>query len=82
MAIKYPLLSEKSVNLIEKENKIIFVVDKNATKQEIKKEIEELYNLKVGEVKTLINTRGEKRAFIKFLKANAASNLATKLNII
>ena len=82
MAIKYPLLSEKSVNLIEKENKLIFVVEKNATKQEIKKDIKELYNLEVAEVRTLNNMKGEKQAFVKFKKENAASELATKLNII
>jgi large subunit ribosomal protein L23 len=82
MAIKYPLLSEKSVSLIEKENKIIFVVEKNATKAEIKKRVEELYNIKVADVKTSINMKGEKRAFVKLIGENAASNLATKLNII
>ena len=82
MGIRYPLLSEKSVNLIEKENKLIFVVDKNTTKKQIKEEIESLYDTKVAEVKTLINMKGEKRAFVKFQEANAASKLATKLNII
>ncbi|MCD4740377.1 50S ribosomal protein L23, partial [archaeon] len=69
-------------NLIEKENKFVFVVDKNANKQEIKKEIEELYNLEVTSVKTLISMKGEKREFVKLKKKNAASELATKLNLI
>jgi large subunit ribosomal protein L23 len=82
MVIKYPLLSEKSVSLIEKENKLIFVVEKNATKAEIKKSVEKLYDVKVADVQTSINMKGEKRAFVKFIGENAASNLATKLNII
>ena len=82
MGVRYPLLSEKSVNLIEKENKLIFVVDKSSTKAEIKKEIEELYNVKVADVQTSINMKGEKRAFVKLIGENAASDLATKLNII
>jgi len=82
MVIKYPLLSEKSVGLIEKENKLIFIVEKNATKTDIKKKIEELYGVKVADVQTSINMKGEKRAFVKLIGENAASNLATKLNII
>lgn len=82
MVVRYPLLTEKAVNLIERENKIVFVVDKNATKQEIKKEVEELYTVKVDKVRTVITPKGEKRAFVKLIGKNAASDLATKLNII
>ena len=82
MVVRYPLLTEKAVNLIEKENKIVFVVDKNATKQEIKEEVEELYGVKVDKVRTVITPKGEKRAFVKLIGKNAASDLATKLNII
>ena len=35
--IKYPLSSEKSIRLMESENKLIFVVRKKASKKEIKK---------------------------------------------
>ena len=35
--IKYPLSTEKSIRLMEAENKLIFVVNKSATKKEIKK---------------------------------------------
>ena len=33
--IKHPLSTEKSIRLMEAENKLIFVVDKKATKQDI-----------------------------------------------
>jgi len=82
MVVKYPLLSEKAVNLVEKENKLIFIVDKSATKEQIKKTVEELYNVEVEKVNTSINSKGQKRAFVKFKKDKAAIDLATKLNII
>lgn len=82
MTVKYPLLTEKSVNLIERENKFIFAVENNATKPEIKKAVEALYDVKVESVNTVITTKGEKRAFVKLIGENAASDLATKLNII
>ena len=37
--IKYPLSTEKSIRLMEAENKLIFVVDLRAKKQEIKEAI-------------------------------------------
>ena len=82
MVVKFPLLSEKAVDLIEKENKLVFVVERNSTKKEIKKAVEELYKVKVESVKTAINMRGQKRAFVKLNKKNNAGDLAVKLNII
>jgi large subunit ribosomal protein L23 len=82
MVVKHPLLSEKAVNLIEKENTLVFVVEKQATKQQIKKAVEELYDVKVTGVRTSINMRGQKRAFVKLEGKKAAMDLATKLNIM
>ncbi len=48
-----PMVSEKSMGLIE-ENKYCFLVDKNANKIEIKHAVEELFNVKVENVATLI----------------------------
>jgi len=44
--IKYPLSTEKSIRLMEAENKLIFVVDRKAAKKDIKKAIEEEHYLK------------------------------------
>ncbi|MCD6414815.1 MAG: 50S ribosomal protein L23 [Candidatus Diapherotrites archaeon] len=82
MVVRYPLLTEKAVNLIEKENKIVFIVDKASTKQDIRKEVEDQYGVKVGSIKTVVSPKGEKRAFVKLVGKNAAANLATKLNIM
>ena len=80
--ILHPLMSEKAIQLIEKENKIVFIVDKNATKQEIKHEVERLYGVKVEKVNTMIDRKGRKKAYVKLSKETPATELATKLNII
>ncbi|NLJ56275.1 MAG: 50S ribosomal protein L23 [Firmicutes bacterium] len=54
-----PLITEKSTALIE-ENKYTFVVGKNANKIEIKKAVEELFDVEVRAVNT-INMKGKKR---------------------
>jgi large subunit ribosomal protein L23 len=40
--IKYPLVSEDAVTLIEAENKITFIVDADASKNDIRRAVEEL----------------------------------------
>jgi len=54
-----PVITEKSSQLSEKLNKYTFVVNKKATKSQIKKAIELLYNVKVEKVNTLIQ-RGKR----------------------
>ncbi len=80
--VKYPLMSEKSVQMIERENKMIFVVDKRATKPEIKKAVEGTFGVKVSSVNTLIDRKGRKKAVVKLSKETPASELATRLNMI
>lgn len=82
MVIRHPLVTEKGVDLIEKQNTLMFSVDDSATKEDIKKEVESLYNVKVASVRTLNSRRQGKRAFVKLTKESSASDLATKLNIM
>ncbi len=49
-----PIISEKAERLSEDLNQYSFVVDKRANKIEIKKAVEEMYNVAVSSVNTLI----------------------------
>lgn len=80
--IKYPLSSEKSIRLMEAENKLIFVVDKNATKPEIKKAVEKVFKAKVTAVNTFISQGGEKKAYVQFSAETPAVDIATQLGLI
>jgi len=51
--IKRPVISEKSSFLASNKNAYTFEVDRKADKTLIKKAIEELYNVKVVEVRTV-----------------------------
>lgn len=79
--IKYPLSTEKSVKLMESENKLVFIVGKSATKPEIKKEISEMFKVKVLKVTTSIQ-KGKKKAYIKLAPENRAIDIATQLGLI
>ncbi|ADI02976.1 MAG TPA: 50S ribosomal protein L23 [Syntrophothermus lipocalidus] len=59
-----PVITEKSMNLMA-ENKYTFIVDKQANKTEIRKAIEEIFHVKVDNVRT-INVKGKKRRMGRF----------------
>lgn len=79
--IKKPLITENTFDLIEKENKLVFYVERKANKNQIKKAIERIHKVKVVKVNTLITPDGEKKAFIKLHPDNSASDLAIDLGI-
>ncbi len=65
-----PIISEKAERLSEEFNQYTFVVDKKANKIEIKKAIEELYNVNVEKVQTMVmpgkeKSRGTRTGVIK-----------------
>ncbi len=80
--IKHPLSTEKSLRLMESENKLIFVVDDKAKKHEIKKAVEKMFKAKVLKVNTLITPKGEKRAYVKFSMDTPAIDIATNLGLM
>ncbi|HLD38071.1 MAG TPA: 50S ribosomal protein L23 [Candidatus Nanoarchaeia archaeon] len=73
--------TEKAVMKIEAENIITFETDKEKTKEEIKKEVEESFNVKVDKIRALIQ-RNKKIAYVKLNKKNPAIDIATKLGVI
>ena len=76
-----PIVTEKAVMKIESENVLTFTIDMPMTKQEIKKQVEELFNVKVDKVRTHI--RNSKRyAFVKLNKDFLAIDVATKLGLM
>lgn len=80
--IRYPLLSEDAVSLLESENKITFIVDVRSDKHDVKRAIQELYEVKVEKVNTLITPEGDKKALVRLTPDNKASDLAVKLGIL
>jgi ribosomal protein uL23 len=80
--IKYPLSTEKSLRLMESENKLIFVVSKKAKKSEIKKAIEKVFKTKVLKINTLITQDGYKRAYVKFSMETPAIDIATNMGLM
>ena len=79
--IRYPLSTEKSIRLMESQNKMVFVVDIDADKGVIKKAVEEMFKVKVENVKTHI-MGGEKKAYVKFSNESPAIDIATQMGLM
>ncbi len=77
-----PLHTEKALSKIEKENTLVFIVDRRATKHDIKRAVETIFNVKVEKVRTLITPRGEKKAYVKLAPEYKATEIATQLGLI
>ncbi|MDI6737079.1 MAG: 50S ribosomal protein L23 [Nanoarchaeota archaeon] len=80
--IKFPLTTEKSVRVMEAENKLIFIVDRQASKHEIKRAVEDMFKVKVVKVNTAILPSGEKKAYVTLAAETPAIDVATKLGLI
>ncbi len=80
--LKYPIMTEVASRILETENTIVFIVDSRATKRDIKRAVENLYDVTVSKVNTLITPRGEKKAYVKLHPDDKAVDVAIKLGII
>ena len=82
--ILYPLATEKSIRLMESENKLVFVVDSKANKIQVREEIEKefKFKVKVVNIRTMIDTKGRKKAYVKFSAETPAMDVATKLGLM
>jgi large subunit ribosomal protein L23 len=80
--ITYPLMTESASVMVERDNKLIFVVNLKAGKQDIKRAVETMYEVKVDNVNVLITPQGVKKAFVKLKPEFRASDVAIKLGIL
>src|SRR5919197_3747377 len=71
-----PHITEKTFNMIERENKLTFIVSEKATKKNIADSLEILYESEVSEVNTSKTIRG-KKAIVEFATPEGARDLAT-----
>ena len=78
----HPHLAEKSMNMVELENKLVFIVDKKVDKKKIKEVIEKEFNVKVDCVRTEITRRGQKKAYVKINPEFSAADIASKFGMI
>jgi len=80
--ILYPVMTEVASRILETENKLVFAVSLKASKAEIKRAVEELYEVRVEKVTVNVTHKGEKKAFVKLHPDYKAADVAIKLGIL
>ena len=68
--------------LLENQSKLQFLVTREATKDDIKREIEKAFGQNVKGVRTLMNTHGQKKAIVSFENDKAAEEILSRLGIM
>lgn len=76
-----PIATEKAVMMIESSNVLTFKTDKRKSKTEVKKEIEEMFEVKVDKIRSLIRGN-QKYVYVKLKKDFPAIDIATKLGLM
>jgi len=80
-AIKYPHVTEKAVDQMDFENKMLFVCHPDATKGAIVDEIEEQFAVTVEDVNTMVTPRGEKKATVQLSEDDDAQEIASRIGV-
>ena len=76
-----PYVTEKTFDMLEKQNKMVFIVDRKASKRSIRQAVEALYDVKVDSVNTAITLIG-KKAYVRLSKGSSAPDTASKLGLM
>ena len=76
-----PYITEKTFAMVENEQKICFLVKRQASKQMIQEAVQTLYNEKSINVDTARTVYG-KKAFVQFETTDKARDLATKIGML
>ncbi len=77
-----PLVTEKGVHRASRNNQYAFEIHRDATKHDVKKAVEQLFDVKVTKVRTLNEPKNRKRAYVTFSAETPAIDIATKLGLM
>jgi len=76
-----PVTSEKAIRMIESDNVLTFLTGRSARKENLKKELEELLNIKIEKINTLTR-HNQKYAYVKLNRKTPAIDVATKMGVM
>jgi large subunit ribosomal protein L23 len=79
--LHHPLVTEKAMNEMDFDNKLQFVVDIDATKDEIREEVESRYDVTVPSVNTMVTMKGRKKAIVALSEDDDAQEIASRIGV-
>ncbi len=78
--IYHPYVTEKTMNMMEKNNALELVVKRRANKQQIKKAVEKMFEAKVKDINTRITKKG-KHAIVTFMPEFKAEDIGMRIGV-
>jgi large subunit ribosomal protein L23 len=79
--IKYPTVTEKAVDKMDFENKMQFIVDLDAEKDEIVTDIERQFDIEIENITTMVTPDGEKKATVLLSDDYDAQEIASRIGV-
>ncbi|GAA0515881.1 large subunit ribosomal protein L23 [Halorubrum aquaticum] len=79
--IEHPLVTEQAMNEMDFKNKLLFLVDIDATKPEIRDEVSERYDVTVTDVNTQVTSKGKKKATVTLSEEDDATDVASRIGV-
>lgn len=79
--VKHPHLTEKSMDMVDRENKLVLIVDNRSNKTQIQQAVEDLFDVDVASVNTM-NEGNRKKAYVKLTDDYDAMDVATRLGML
>lgn len=80
--IENPHMTEKAMDQVDRDNKLVLIVDLEADKNQIEDAIETLFDVTVKKVNTNITPQAKKKAFVSLSDSDDAMDIATKMGMM
>ncbi|MFB6203231.1 MAG: 50S ribosomal protein L23 [Candidatus Nanohaloarchaea archaeon] len=80
--LQHPHMTEKAMDKVDMQNKLVMIVDLDANKNQVSDAVEELFDVTVKKVNTSITPQAEKKAYIKLSDSDSAMDVATELGMM
>ncbi|MQL77378.1 hypothetical protein Taro_009776 [Colocasia esculenta] len=79
--LRYPIMTEYAVGMMEKDNTLAFVVDARADKKMIRGALKGLLGVEAKRVNTLVRPDGSKKAYVKLAPGYVAADVANRIGM-
>ncbi len=79
--IRHPLVTEKAMNDMDFQNKLQFVVDPGASKDEVAEAVARQFEVEVTDVNTQVTMDGEKKAVVTLSADDDAQEIASRIGV-
>jgi len=80
-AILHPHVTEKTVDKMDFDNKMVFICQPDATKDKIVDDVEQQFEVEVTSVTTMVTPKGNKKAELTLSDDHDAQEVASRIGV-